>query len=162
MTAMNPLNPNLNVFAVSTVELSLRMGLALVLIVTIITGGTALAKKRGGRAKHTPVTIRHQQQLTKHTTLTLLTAGQQHLLIATNNQTTTLLAQGPTLTTTGVTDNGTQTSGIDIDIRTPNTPTPKPTTTTTNGGGGGGGGGGGKPRTLNPLKQLQNKTVRRA
>ncbi|MGH1492427.1 MAG: hypothetical protein ACRBK7_24070 [Acidimicrobiales bacterium] len=153
MTAMNPLNmnPSLNVFAVSTVELSLRMGLALVLIVTIITGGTALAKKRGGRAKHTPVTIRHQQQLTKHTTLTLLTAGQQHLLIATNNQTTTLLAQGPTLTTTGVTDNDTQTSGIDIDIRTP-TPT-----TTTNGGGGGG-----KPKTLNPLKQLQNKTVRRA
>ena len=110
------------VFGVSTVELSLRMGLGLVVTLTVLVVAAKLARRRLGA----------QQQLTKHTTIHLLTTGDHNLLIATNPETTTLLAQGPHLTTT-TTGTGTATGGQPIDIRN-------------------------KP---NPLKQLQNKTVRR-
>lgn len=129
------------VVGVSTVELGLRMGLGLLVTLSILAGVARLARRRLGPG-HTPgptIQIRAQQQLTKHTTIHLLTTGDHNLLIATNPDTTTLLAQGPHLTTTTTTTGtgtGTTTTGTGshIDIRA-------------------------KP---NPLKQLQNKTVRRA
>ncbi len=129
------------VLGVSPTELSIRMGVGLAVTLTLLTALSALVRRRGTRGRtDRPIVICHQQQLTKHTTLSLIQTGSQQLLIATNPETTTLLATGPTLTTTNNntgTNTGTgggSTRGREIDIRN-------------------------KP---NPLKQLQNKTTRRA
>lgn len=131
-------------FAVSTFELSLRMGVALTVVLTVLSVATAVGKKRlrsrgGDRA---PIVIRHQQQLSKHTTVALVTAGQRNLLIAINPQATTLLAEGADLTAS-------PTAAADPAANPAATPAARAPQIDI--------------RSLqNPLKQLQNKTVRRA
>jgi flagellar biogenesis protein FliO len=132
------------VLGTSTVELTIRMVVALAVTLLTITTGTRVIRHYRNNTNTTtnPITIHHQQQLTKHTQLTLLTTGTRQLLIATNPTTTTLLAQGP-------------------DLTPPTTNTPQTTQTKTT-----------KPKTTkpaidirtprNPIRQLQNKTVRRA
>ncbi len=139
------------VFGVTTTELTIRMMVALGLITLAITTTTRLIARYRDRDTTTtqPIVIHHQQQLNKHTQLTLLTTGTRQLLIATNQHNTTLLAQGQDLTTP----------------TKPTTPKPtKPATTTTAAAVGSGPTNtiDIRPKPRNPIKHLQNKTVRRA
>lgn len=83
----------------TTAELTLRMGLALTVVLLLLFGITTVVRRRGGSPQDGPrIKIQHQQQLSKHTTLTLLSAGAENLLIASNSNETTLLASGRRLT----------------------------------------------------------------
>ncbi|MEM7326851.1 MAG: flagellar biosynthetic protein FliO [Actinomycetota bacterium] len=129
--------------ATSTIELTLRMGVALLVIMGLLWLVTRFAKRqlgpRGNDRPHIDVTF--QRQLTKHATLSLVKAGDRNLLVASNNQAITLLAEGDDLiavpeaparssrVTRGVT--GDQPS---IDVR---------------------------PKPVNPIRALQDRTVRR-
>ena len=136
-------------FAVSTLELTLRMGVALTLILGIMYLATRLARRQlGTRGNDRPhIDVQYQRQLTKHATLSLIKAGDRSLLVASNNQAITLLAEGDDLTAVPETDaqsidirasaGGRRTASIDAD-------------------------GDARPRALaNPIKALQNRTVRR-
>ncbi len=145
---------------VSTVELSLRMGVALVVVVSLVVLGTGLIRRRGVGGGASLVRVEYQRQLTKQTVLSLVVVGEQQLLVASNGENTTLLAQGPGLLAS---DPATTASGGSIDIRSGSGgPGSKPAATTTAGAAVSSGSGGGRVRSVNPLKQLQNKTVRRA
>ena len=130
------------VFGVSTVELTIRMIVALGVVVLTITTGTRLIRHyRTNTVPGTdPIEVVYQHQLSKHTQLTLLNAGTRQLLIASNPTNTTLLAQGPDLTTPQPTT-----------TTTPATkPAAKPAVLDI------------RPKPRNPIRHLQNKTVRRA
>lgn len=137
-----------SVLAVSTVELTIRMvvGLAVIGLLLLILNriGRRVMDGRGG--SRPSISIRHQQRIDRHTSVTLLTAGGRNLLIGTSSQSIVLLAEGDDLTNPepGVTSsNGsaespssTGATGPTIDVRS---------------GGRG-----------NPIRALQNKTVRRS
>jgi flagellar biogenesis protein FliO len=139
------------VLAVSTAELSLRMGVALAVVLTILFAGVSIARRRGGRTGRSLLVVEHQQQLTKHTVLSLVTVGEQQLLVASNPQATTLLAQGPSLMTRPQESGG----GVDLDIRGGAAKATAKAST-------GARASAGARQSVGPLKQLQNKTVRRA
>ena len=141
--------------AVSTVELTIRMvvGLAVIGLLLLILNriGRRVMDGRGG--SRPSISIRHQQRLDRHTSVTLLTAGGRNLLIGTSNQSIVLLAEGDDLAepepsgavtstgssgavskrASGAVSTGTATTTIDVRSR----------------GRG------------NPIRALQNKTVRR-
>lgn len=131
--------------AVSTIELTLRMGVALVLITSFLVGATRFTKRHlHNRGQDRPqIDIRHQRQLSKQATVTLLTAGSRNLLIAHTASSTTLLAEGDDLVAAPTAADG-PSSETSIDIRTP-----EPA------------GRGSRKARANPIRQLQNKTVRR-
>ncbi|MEM7275029.1 MAG: hypothetical protein AAF547_18245 [Actinomycetota bacterium] len=153
--------PMPTVLATSTLELTLRMGVALTLIVLLLAGITRFARGRlVGRGGDRPsIDVAYQRQLTKHATLSLVTAGDRHLLIASNNQAITLLAEGDDLMAgaeTGPGDDSAAGEGGDaIDIRS---------TRPGSGAGVGSGAGAGSVGPAdrgNPIRALQNLTVRR-
>jgi flagellar protein FliO/FliZ len=137
-----------SVLAVSTVELTIRMvvGLAVIGLLLLILNriGRRVMDGRGG--SRPSISIRHQQRIDRHTSVTLLTAGGRTLLIGTSSQSIVLLAEGDDLTNpepAATSPNGsaesplsTRTTGPTIDVRS---------------GGRG-----------NPIRALQNKTVRRS
>lgn len=139
MLAVGPL------LATSTLELTLRMGVALLIIMGIMYLVTRFARRHlSHRGQHRPnIDVQYQRQLTKHATLSLVKAGNRNLLIASNNQAITLLAEGDDLT--ALADPEPQPQRLagpvpmgdepNIDIRS-------------------------KP-VVNPIKALQNRTVRR-
>lgn len=138
MFAVGPL------LATSTLELTLRMGVALMIIMGIMWLVTRFARRhmshRGHDRPH--IDVQYQRQLTKHATLSLVKAGNRNLLIASNNQAITLLAEGDDLTALPETEpqpkrlTG-QVVGEQPDIDVRSTP------------------------AVNPIKALQNRTVRR-
>jgi flagellar biogenesis protein FliO len=149
-------------FGTSTAELTLRMGLALAVVLLLMFTITAIIRRRGGADSGGPrIQIRHQQQLSKHTTLTLLSAGTEHLLIASSNSETTLLAKGRSLTSdpNALRDD----DGANPRIGSGQRQAPR------SGAGAGTGPAAGRGRQTQidvrgrsgPLKQLQEKTVRR-
>lgn len=102
MTTLSPsvLSPSL--LAVSTIELTLRMMVALLVILAILYVSTRVARRRlgPGRADGPAIDVAFQRPLTKHATLSLIKAGDRNLLIASNNQSITLLAEGDDLVST--------------------------------------------------------------
>ena len=137
---MIPVAPAVVVVGVSTVELGLRMGVGLSVIVGLLWLVARVGRaRRGGDGPL--IVVRAQQQVAKQVSLAVITTGGQDLLVSIAPSGVTLLTTTPNQqpTTDNTTDtppapaHGTGTSGA-IDIRT-------------------------KP---NPLKQLQNKTVRRS
>jgi len=136
------------VLAASTAELTLRMLVALGFVAVLLTVLSLTVRRYlGGRGGPRPwVVIRHQQRLDKHSAITLLQAGDRNLLVGTSGQSIVLLAEGEDLVAapadeavarTGAGRTTTTTAGgrSTIDVRT---------------------------RALaNPIKILQNKTVRR-
>jgi flagellar biogenesis protein FliO len=136
------------VLAASTVELTLRMLVALGVVAVLLTILSRTVRRRlGVRGGPRPwVVIRHQQRLDKHSAITLLQAGDRNLLVGTSGQSIVLLAEGEDLVAaptdepagrSGARRTTTSTAGDrpTIDVRT---------------------------RALaNPIKILQNKTVRR-
>ncbi len=143
MTSLPFLDSTGSLAAVSTAELTIRMvvGLAVVGLLLLILHRIGRRVMDGRAASRPSITIRHQQRLDRHASVTLLTAGGRNLLIGTSNQSIVLLAEGDDLaeadptaaSSTGST--GSTTTGATIDVRTR-----------------------GK---ANPIRSLQNKTVRR-
>ncbi len=145
MTGLPPLGSTGLLAAVSTAELTIRMvvGLLVVGLLLLILHRIGRRVMDGRAASRPSITIRHQQRLDRHASVTLLSAGGRNLLIGTSNQSIVLLAEGddlaeadPTASRSGSTrstgSKGTGT-GSTIDVR-------------------------GKG---NPIRTLQNKTVRR-
>ncbi len=122
--------------AVSTVELTIRMVVALVVVTALLTVLTRSMRRylQGRHLDRPHIEIRHQQQLNKHASVTLLTAGGRHLLVGSNSQSIVVLAEGDDLTV-GSAAKPSADPPAAIDIRT-------------------------RPRP-NPIRALQNKTVRR-
>ena len=127
--------------ATSTLELSLRMGVALTLILGVLYGLTRITRSRlAGRGGDRPsIDVAYQRQLTKHTTLSLVSAGDRHLLIASNNQAITLLAEGEDLVAPPPAAEDRSKASIDI----------RSSASTA------------KAEPNNPIRALQNLTVRR-
>lgn len=156
------------VVAVSTTELTIRMVVALVVIGLLLVVLHRLTRRvldgRGG--VRAAISIRHQQRLDRHASVTLLRAGDRNLLIGTTGQSIVLLAEGDDLTVgdparpgdtdrpTGITGSGTKGSGT------------KGSGSKGSGSTGAGVDGSGaidvRGRNRgNPIRALQNKTVRR-
>lgn len=97
---LSMLSPETGLLATSTVELTIRMGVALAVIMAIMYLATRFAKRQiGFRGQDRPqIEVRAQRQLTKHATLSLVRAGGRQMLIASNSQAITLLAEGDDLT----------------------------------------------------------------
>lgn len=137
------------VLAVSTVELTIRMvvGLAVIGLLLLILNriGRRVMDGRGGNRPS--ISIRHQQRIDRHTSVTLLTAGGRNLLIGTSNQSIVLLAEGDDLA--GADPATTSTSGSSGSE--PSTASAGASTTIDVRSRGRG----------NPVRALQNKTVRR-
>ncbi len=108
------------VLAVSTVELALRMILALAILVVVLLGAGRLARKRlGGAGRMPEIEIAARRQLTKTSTLAVVRAGQRHVLIGVNDHAITVLAEGQDLLAD---DDGVESepgSEPVVDIRTP-------------------------------------------
>ncbi len=128
--------------AVSTTELTIRMVVGLVVVGLLLLILHRIGRRlMDGRAASRPsITIRHQQRLDRHASVTLLSAGGRNLLIGTSNQSIVLLAEGDDLaeadpTATRSSTTGSAGTGSTIDVRSR-----------------------GKG---NPIRSLQNKTVRR-
>ena len=131
--------------AVTTAELTIRMVVGLLVVGLLLLVLNRIGRRvLEGRPGHRPaITIRHQQRLDRHASVTLLTAGGRNLLVGTTNQSIVLLAEGDDLAVnggaaSGAGENGagTKQPGSTIDVRS------------------------GKGR--NPIRLLQNKTVRRS
>ena len=145
--------PGVGVVGVSTVELGLRMAVGLAVIVGLLW--LVVRVGRGRRGGDGPLfVVRAQQQVAKQVSLAVVSTGGQDLLVSIAPTGVTLLTATPT------------------QPATTNNPTPTGTGATTAGGatpacgatttGTAGAGGAIDIRTKpNPLKQLQNKTVRR-
>ena len=86
--------------AVSTVELTIRMVVALIVVTALLTVLTRSMRRflQGRHLDRPHIEIRHQQQLNKHSSVTLLTAGDRNLLVGTNSQSIVVLAEGDDLT----------------------------------------------------------------
>lgn len=85
-------------FAVSTIELTLRMLVSLALVsgaLLLITRFTRSRFRLGGPRATIDVQGRHQ--LTKSSSIALVRAGQRHLLVGVNDHAITLLAEGDDL-----------------------------------------------------------------
>ncbi|MEM9563411.1 MAG: flagellar biosynthetic protein FliO [Actinomycetota bacterium] len=144
----------------STVELSIRMVVALVVIGVLLYALNRLTRRiLDGRGGSRPVlAVRHQQRIDRHASVTLLTAGGRNLLIGTTNQSIVLLAEGDDLGAPPSTGAASLDAG----------PGAGPTTNGTGATAGGGRGAGTAAidvRTRsgrNPIRALQNKTVRRS
>lgn len=127
--------------AVSTAELTIRMvvGLAVIGLLLLVLNRIGRRVMDGRAASRPSITIRHQQRLDRHASVTLLSAGGRNLLIGTSNQSIVLLAEGDDLADTDRSSTGasgaTGSATSTIDVRA-------------------------KGRG-NPIKNLQNKTVRR-
>ena len=84
--------------AVSTVELTIRMILALILVSVLLMLITKFARNKfrfgGTRAM---IDVRDRHQLTKSSTVAVVRAGQRHFLIGVNDHAITLLAEGDDL-----------------------------------------------------------------
>ncbi len=130
--------------ATSTIELTLRMGVALLIIMGIMWLVTRFARRHLNHRGHDRpnIDVQYQRQLTKHATLSLVKAGNRNLLIASNNQAITLLAEGDDLTAAPESEAQPQRltrqavgEQPNIDVRS--------------------------IPAVNPIKALQNRTVRR-
>lgn len=132
--------------AIDTLQLTLRAGLTLALITAFITLATRYTRNHQTNHAQPRITIQHQQKLSKHTTVTLLSTNTTTLLIAHNQHDTTLLTQTPNAAATSPTA-GNTTSRAEA---TSNSSTDGSQINLT-----------AKPRA-NPIKTLQNKTLRRA
>jgi len=145
MTNLSFLGHTGSLAAVSTAELTIRMvvGLLVVGLLLLILHRIGRRVMDGRAASRPSITIRHQQRLDRHASVTLLSAGGRNLLIGTSNQSIVLLAEGDDLAdadprstaSTDATGSTTAATGATIDVRTR-----------------------GKG---NPIRSLQNKTVRR-
>ncbi len=148
--------------AVSTVELTIRMVVALVVIGLLLLALNRLTRRiLDGRGGSRPVlSVRHQQRIDRHASVTLLTAGDRNLLIGTTSQSIVLLAEGDDLGTPSAAGSGQTAADPSIG---------------SNGNGAGTGaangtGNGSSPAAIdvrsrsgrNPIRALQNKTVRRS
>ncbi|MEL6984475.1 MAG: flagellar biosynthetic protein FliO [Actinomycetota bacterium] len=137
--------------AVSTVELTIRMvvGLAVIGLLLLILNRIGRRVMDGRGTTRPSIAIRHQQRLDRHTSVTLLTAGGRNLLIGTSSESIVLLAEGDDLAQpdpTQAASNGstesvsgtpaTSGAGTTIDVRSRG--------------------------RANPIRALQNKTVRRS
>lgn len=110
-------------FAVTTLELTLRMLVALALIGGLLLIATRTAKGRfklGGPAASIDVRSRHQ--LTKASAVAVVRAGQRHFLIGVNDNAITLLAEGDDLVSPGETSE-TGSQGV-VDVRAAGAPAP--------------------------------------
>lgn len=136
-----------SLLAVSTVELTIRMvvGLAVIGLLLLVLNRIGRRVMDGRSARRPSITIRHQQRLDRHASVTLLSAGGRNLLIGTSNQSIVLLAEGDDLADTAPTaPTGSSSSSAasedeasgTIDVRSPG--------------------------RGNPIRSLQNKTVRRS
>ncbi len=135
-----------SMLAVSTVELTIRMVVGLVVVVGLLAVLSRLARRAlNGRLVSRPaIAIRHQQRLDRHASVTLLEAGDRTLLVGTTGQSIVLLAEGADLASpsTEKPDSG---RADDTTAATPSEPTIDI-----------------RSRGLpNPIRALQNKTVRR-
>ncbi len=144
--------------AVTTAELTIRMVVGLVVVGLLLVVLNRIGRRvLDGRSAHRPaITVRHQQRLDRHASVTLLTAGDRNLLVGTTSQSIVLLAEGDDLAVPGASlgspGRGARTAGA--------------------GGAGTNGAAGGQPasptidvrarRGRNPIRVLQNKTVRRS
>lgn len=132
------------VLATSTIELTLRMGVALLIIMGIMWLVTRFARRhlnhRGQDRPH--IDVQYQRQLTKNATLSLVKAGNRNLLIASNNQAITLLAEGDDLTATPESEGQPQRLTRQVVGEQPNIDVRS-------------------MPVVNPIKALQNRTVRR-
>ncbi len=139
MTNLSFLGHTGSLAAVSTAELTIRMvvGLLVVGLLLLILHRIGRRVMDGRAASRPSITIRHQQRLDRHASVTLLSAGGRNLLIGTSNQSIVLLAEGDDLAdaapVTGAVD---ETPSTTIDVRSRN--------------------------RGNPIRTLQNKTVRRS
>ena len=131
--------------ATSTIELTLRMGVALAIIMGIMWLVTRFARRHlNHRGQDRPnIDVQYQRQLTKHATLSLVKAGDRNLLIASNNQAITLLAEGDDLITPSASDAKPQRLTRQVVGEQPNIDVRS------------------TPPVVNPIKALQNRTVRR-
>jgi flagellar biogenesis protein FliO len=105
--------------------------IGLLLLILNRVGRRVLDGRTGSRPT---ITVRHQQRLDRHTSVTLVTAGERNLLIGTSSQSIVLLAEGEDLAT-----------------RDPVPADDEPAATLDVGTGG----------RINPIRALQNRTVRR-
>jgi len=86
------------VFAVSTLELTLRMLVALAVVGVLMYGTMRLARtKVGVSGTANPISIRARQQLTRSTAAMVLEVGARQVLIAVNDDSVTVLAEGDDL-----------------------------------------------------------------
>lgn len=92
-------HPPSALLAVSSTELTIRMVVGLVLVVVLLLALNRVTRRfLAGRPGRGPaIAVRHQQRLDRHTSVTLLTAGERHLLIGTSGQSIVLLAEGDDL-----------------------------------------------------------------
>jgi flagellar biogenesis protein FliO len=84
--------------AVTTLELTIRMVVALIVIGAMLWLLTRTAQRwTRGRAGRVPIQVVHQQRLDKHASVTLLAAGDRHFLVGTSGQAMVLLGEGDDL-----------------------------------------------------------------
>jgi flagellar biogenesis protein FliO len=128
------------ILGASTAELTIRMVVALAVVALLLMILSRMMRRvLGGRNGRRPaIAIRHQQRLDKHASVTLLTAGDRNLLVGTAGQSIVLLAEGDDLAAPAP---GPDPGGVADDDRS--------TIDVRNRG------------LTNPIKSLQNKTVRR-
>ena len=136
-------SPTPMLLAVSSTELTIRMVVGLVVVCVLLLALNRVTRRfLAGRSGRGPaIAVRHQQRLDRHTSVTLLTAGERHLLIGTSSQSIVLLAEGddlavdaaaPAAQPEAATEPG---PGASVDLR--------------------------PSRRTNPIRALQNLTVRR-
>ena len=134
--------------AVTTAELTIRMVVGLLVVGLLLLVLNRIGRRvLVGRPGHRPViTIRHQQRLDRHASVTLLTAGGRNLLVGTTSQSIVLLAEGDDLTTGGPVAVGAGANGANGASGSSSAPTIDVRA----------------GRGRNPIRVLQNKTVRRS
>lgn len=151
--------PTASLMAVSTVELTIRMVVGLAVVGVLLFLLNRMTRRvLDGRSRLRPtISIRHQQRLDRHASVTLLQAGDRNLLIGTAGQSIVLLAEGDDL-------------AVDEPLRPGSSTGTRPGSTSGSGSGSGPKAGSGAKqgsgssidvRTRNPIRALQNKTVRR-
>ena len=139
---------NTLVLAASTAELTIRLVGGLAVVAVLLTVLSRMMRRYGGgrNGRRPAISVLHQQRLDKHASVTLLAAGNRNLLVGTAGQSIVLLAEGDDLAAAGSApspatdavradplDGGGEASTIDVRSR----------------------------GLTNPIKALQNKTVRR-